>query len=90
MEPISETRSTEYKQVTVDVPERRLAEFHAVFARFLSGRGRRGRRGEHRRHGRSRGHGCAARHGRQERSGRREASEGSAETPGQAPEVTAA
>jgi hypothetical protein len=38
----------QYKQVTVDVPEDRVAEFHAFFGRFLagpSGRGRRGRRG---------------------------------------------
>ena len=87
MEAISETTPTEYKQVTVDVPEQRLAEFHALFARFLAGRGRRGRRGERRRHGHSRGHACAERH---ERSARREASEGSSETSGQAPEVTEA
>jgi hypothetical protein len=52
------TSTTEYQQVTVDVPEDRVAEFHAFFARFLAGspgRGRRGRhgrphRGSHRRH----------------------------------------
>jgi hypothetical protein len=41
--------NTQYKQVTVDVPEDRVAEFHAFFARFLaaeSGRGRRGRHGK--------------------------------------------
>jgi hypothetical protein len=40
--------NTQYKQVTIDVPEDRLAEFHAFFARFLAGprgRGRGGRQG---------------------------------------------
>ena len=85
MEVISEptTTTTTYKQVTVDVPEERLAEFHAFFARFLAGRGRRGRRGEHRRHGHGRG--CAHRHERAERG---EASERPAETTGQTPEIT--
>jgi hypothetical protein len=62
-----------------------VAEFHAFFARFLAGRGRRGRRGEYRRHAHGRGHGCGHRHERAERS---EAYEGAAETPGQAPETT--
>jgi hypothetical protein len=42
------TPTTQYKQVTVDVPEDRLAEFHRFVGRFLagpSGRGRRGRYG---------------------------------------------
>jgi hypothetical protein len=55
--------STQYQQVTVDVPEDRLAEFHALFARFLAGpigRGRRGRHGGPQRHGR--GHGCRRHH----------------------------
>jgi hypothetical protein len=40
------TESTTTKQVTVDVPEERIAEFHAFFGRFLAGaRGRRGRHG---------------------------------------------
>lgn len=57
--------STNYQQVTVDVPEDRLAEFHAFFARFLAGRPGRGVRG---RHGRSRhGHRCGERHERSER-----------------------
>ncbi len=77
MEPISELTPTEYKQVTVDVPEERLAEFHAFFARFLAGRGRRGGRGEHRRHGHGRRHGCAH---RPEQSERSEPHEGPAET----------
>jgi hypothetical protein len=50
------------KQVTVDVPEDRLAEFYAFYSRFLAvgsmGRGRRGRHG----HGRG-GHHRAAAHG---------------------------
>jgi hypothetical protein len=60
--------TTQYKPVTVDVPEDRVAEFHAFFARFLAGptgrgRGRRHDRAHHGRHGH--GHGrearCAAR-----------------------------
>jgi hypothetical protein len=86
MEGISEpTTSSDYKQVTVEVPEERLAEFHAFFARFLAGRGRRGRRGEYRRHGYGRGH--ANRQGRCEPG---EAREGQAETPAQAPEIAEA
>jgi hypothetical protein len=53
--------TTQYTQITVDVPEDRVAEFHAFFGRFLAGPGAR-RRG---RHGRAiRGHhgrGCARR-----------------------------
>jgi len=86
MEPISEPTLTNYQQVTVDVPEERLAEFHALVARFLAGRGRRGRRGEHRRYGHGRGRWCARRHERAERS---EAYDGPAETPGKTPETTA-
>lgn len=85
MEAISESTSTEYKQVTVEVPEERLAEFHAFFARFLAGRGRRGRRGEHRRHGHGRRHGCAHGHEQAEPG---EAYEAPAETSGQTPEIT--
>jgi hypothetical protein len=85
MEAISEPTQTEYKQVTVDVPEERLAEFHAFFARFLAGRGRRGRRLEHRHHRHEGGRGCAHRHERGERG---QAREGSPETYGQTPETT--
>ena len=46
----------QYKQVTVDVPEERLAEFHAFFARFLAGPGGRRRGGRHGRHGHGHGH----------------------------------
>jgi hypothetical protein len=60
------TPNSEYKQVTVDVPEDRVAEFHAFFARFLAGpggrRGRRGRHGHgHHGHGHGHGHGCGRR-----------------------------
>lgn len=85
MESISETTPTKYQPVTVDVPEERLAEFHAFFARFLAGRGPRGRRGEHRRHAHRHGHGCAARH---ERASRGEVYEGAADAPGQTAEIT--
>ena len=60
--------STNYQQVTVDVPEDRVAEFHAFFGRFLAGRRSRGRRGRYTRH-----HSGA--HGRR-CSERREAAEG--------------
>jgi hypothetical protein len=60
--------NTQYKQVTVDVPEDRVAQFHAFFARFLAGpsgrrRGRHGRphRGPH-------GRRCAERHESTEQS----------------------
>jgi hypothetical protein len=85
MEPISEPTPTKYQEVTVDVPEERVAEFHAFFARFLAGRGRRGRRGEYRRHGHGHRHGCAHRHEQAEQS---ETHEGPAETPGQTPEIS--
>lgn len=49
----TETNATQDKQITVDVPEDRVPEFYAFYARFLAGRsGRRGR-GLGRR-----GHGC--------------------------------
>ncbi|MGB0098574.1 MAG: hypothetical protein WBP81_39285 [Solirubrobacteraceae bacterium] len=57
MPPSANTTTTNYQQVVVDVPEDRVAEFHAFLARFLAGPTGRGRRG---RHGRSR-HGL---HGR--------------------------
>lgn len=42
------TPDAQYKQVTVDIPEDRVAEFHAFFGRFLAREGRRrGRRGRH-------------------------------------------
>ncbi len=39
--------TTTYQRVTVDVPEDRVAEFHAFFGRFLAGRHGRGRRGRY-------------------------------------------
>ncbi len=49
------SEETTLKQVTVEVPEDRLAEFHVFFGRFLAGwpgrRGGPGRRGRHGRHG---------------------------------------
>jgi hypothetical protein len=57
-------------QITVEVPEDRVAEFHAFFARFLAGPGGRGRRGRHGRHGHGHhghhGHGCGPRRDRAE------------------------
>jgi hypothetical protein len=84
MDPISEPTLTNYQQVTVDVPEERLAEFHAFFARFLAGRGRRRRHREHHhRHGR--GHGCGH---RQERAEQGEAVERQPETSEKGREIT--
>jgi hypothetical protein len=63
------TPNPQDKQITVDVPEDRVAEFHAFFARFLAGRGRRGLAGPggrsgHRRHRHHGPHarGCRPRH----------------------------
>jgi hypothetical protein len=57
-----EPTTTQYQQVTVDVPEDRIAEFHAFFARFLAGATGRGRRGPHgRRHHGVRGRQCGRR-----------------------------
>ena len=47
MESSSSTSTTNHQRVTVDVPEDQVAEFHALFARFLTGRVGRGRRGRH-------------------------------------------
>jgi hypothetical protein len=71
------TSPTQYQQVIVDVPEDRVAEFHAFFARFLAGPRGRGRGGRHGRphHGR---HGHGHDHGR--RCGDRRESAGRSET----------
>jgi hypothetical protein len=64
--------TTQYTQITVDVPQDRVAEFHAFFGRFLAGPGARRRRGPHRRSNRGHhGRGCARRRGstQQEPSG---------------------
>ncbi|HUA48382.1 MAG TPA: hypothetical protein VMA77_24300 [Solirubrobacteraceae bacterium] len=56
------TPNPQSTQITVDVPEDRVAEFHAFFARFLAGPGSRRRGGRHGRHGRGHhGHGCGHR-----------------------------
>jgi hypothetical protein len=63
------TPSPQSTQITVEVPEDRVAEFHAFFARFLAGPGRRARRGRHGGHGHGRhrhGHGCGHRRERAE------------------------
>jgi hypothetical protein len=53
---------TQEKEVTVSIPEDRVAEFYAFYARFLAGpTGRRGRGPRGRRHGR---HGHGHGHGR--------------------------
>ena len=72
--------TTTYRQITVDVPEDRVAEFHAFFARFLAGRSGRGRRGHHR-HGHRRLHGrhCAERRGPTENAEATEAPAGATE-----------
>ena len=65
------TPNSQYTQVTVDVPEDRVAEFHAFFARFLAGPGGRRRGGRHGRHGHGHGHhgrGCCQRSQSAERS----------------------
>jgi hypothetical protein len=51
------------KQITIDVPEDRVAEFYAFYGRFLAAEqfGRRGRRGGPRGPGHGR---CGGRHGR--------------------------
>jgi hypothetical protein len=62
MESNPTATTTKYRQVTVDVPEDRIAEFHAFFGRFLAGRAGRGRRGRYGRpHRGAHGHGCAER-----------------------------
>jgi hypothetical protein len=72
--------TTNYQQVTVDVPEDRIAEFHAFFGRFLAGRPGRGRR---RRYGRPHrgvhGGGCAQRGEAAERGEATEQSAGTTE-----------
>ena len=78
MESTPTPTPTTYQQVTVDVPEDRIAEFHAFFARFLAGRSGRGRRGHHpRAHRRLHGRHCAERRGPTEGA---EATEGPAGT----------
>jgi hypothetical protein len=75
--------SDETKQITIDVPAERLAEFYGFFSRFLAGEpGRRRRRHGHHGHGPGhRGHHCGPR--------RTEAEAGETETTGGAPAGTA-
>ena len=65
MESSTTTPTQQDKQITVDVPEDRVAEFYAFYARFLAGRGR-GRRGAHGPGGRRHG-GCRGRHAAEKR-----------------------
>jgi hypothetical protein len=52
--------TTQYTQITVDVPQDRVAEFHAFFGRFLARTGARRPRGLHRRSIRGHhGRGCS-------------------------------
>jgi hypothetical protein len=52
----------QYQQIVVDVPEDRVAEFHAFFARFLAAGERRRHRGRHGRpHRGMHRHGCGRR-----------------------------
>jgi hypothetical protein len=55
----TEPNTTQDKQITVDVPEDRVAEFYAFYGRFLAGFP--GRRGRHR-GGPHRGHRCGHHH----------------------------
>ncbi|HEX4364173.1 MAG TPA: hypothetical protein VHZ75_06440 [Solirubrobacteraceae bacterium] len=55
-----EPTTTQDKQITIDVPEDRVAEFYAFYGRFLAGPS--GRRGRGR--GPGRGHGHGHEHGR--------------------------
>ena len=93
MNPNPNPRNTQ--QVTVEVPEDPVAQFHAFFARFLAGRGRGpggrgpGRRGRYgRRHHGGHGHGHGYGHGGCGR-GRHEAPEEGEQTtePGQPTDV---
>ena len=57
-----ESSITPTTQITVDVPQDRVAEFHAFFARFLASPGSRRRGRRHRGpSGRHQGRGCAPR-----------------------------
>ncbi len=68
--------TTNYQKVTVDVPEDRVAEFHAFFGRFLAGRRGRGRRGGYgRQHRGVHGRRCSGRRETLERSTSEQAAE---------------
>ena len=58
----AEPNTTQDKQITIEVPEDRVAEFYAFYGRFLAGGpGRRGRGPGRGRHGHGHGHGCGHR-----------------------------
>ncbi len=46
----AEPSTTKDKQITIDVPEDRVAEFYAFYGRFLAGSPRRRGHGRHGRH----------------------------------------
>ena len=56
---MSPETTTNDKQITIEVPEDRVAEFYAFYGRFLAGAERRGR-------GRGHGHRCGGGHHRAE------------------------
>jgi hypothetical protein len=62
MSPDSTTNPTNDKQITIEVPEDRVAEFYAFYGRFLAGAERRHGRGRGHRHG----HRCGGGHHRGE------------------------
>jgi len=90
VEASSTQTNPNHQQITVDVPEDRVAEFHAFFARFLAGRPGRGRRGRYGRphHGRHGHHGrrCGERPEGAERGEPTEA-EATGQQPGQTTEI---
>jgi hypothetical protein len=53
--------TTQDKQITIEVPEDRVAEFYAFYGRFLAGSPGRRRRGHGHGHG-PHGHGCRTQH----------------------------
>ena len=91
MEASSTQTNPNYQQITVDVPEDRVAEFHAFFARFLAGGPGRGRRGRHGRphHGRHGHHGrrCGERREGAERGEPTTEAQDAGQQPGQTTEI---
>jgi hypothetical protein len=88
VESSSTQTNPNYQQITVDVPEDRVAEFHAFFARFLAGRGRRGRHGRPH-HGRHAHHGrrCAERREGAERGEPTTEAQATGQQPGQTTQI---
>jgi len=56
------TITTKYQQIIIDVPEERVAEFHAFFGRFLARSAAVRRAGRDDRHRHPHGRGCSLRH----------------------------